>query len=337
MQGVVRTAAHAVSSLDLPPLVVDCDPGQDDAVALAVAAQYGNLVGVTTVSGNAPLDLVTDNALMTCQLFDIDVPVVAGAAQPLECEPMHAPEIHGASGFSGPDLPILDKAVAPGEAAEFLIETARSHEDLWIVQIGPATNVALALSREPELAQRLGGISFMGGSAGGGNRTAAAEFNALADPEALAVVLASGSNLVMCGLDLTSQFAVDDELESAIRSLATAANGQVVNRGALIIADLFAHYLDRVEAITGRRLGGLHDPCAVLAVTHPELFKTVERPVGVEVQGALTRGMTVVDTRHRGPAGPQPDGFYPVAHCAGIDAAAARRLVLDAIAGRGGP
>lgn len=315
-----------------PPLILDCDPGQDDAVALAVAAHYGDLIGVTTVAGNAPLAAVTNNALLTCQLFGIGAPVHSGASKPLEAEPLHAPEIHGASGFDGPALPELNRTVESDGAIEFIIESVRSRDGVWLLQVGPATNVALAIKQAPDIVGRLGGISFMGGSAASGNRTASAEFNALADPEALAVVLASGARLRMCGLDLTSQLVVDDELEQLIRNLSTTGDdGEPSNRGAVVIADLFFHYLNRVERLTGRRRGGLHDPCAILAVTHPELFEMVSRPVGVEVDGSLTRGMTVVDFRDRSGTESVDDGYHVISHCQRLDAEVARQLVLEAI------
>jgi inosine-uridine nucleoside N-ribohydrolase len=169
-----------------PRLIVDCDPGQDDAVALVVAAYAGELVGITTVGGNAPLSAVTANALMTCQLFGIDAEVHAGADRPLIAEPRHAPEIHGESGFHGPTLPALERQVASDDAISYLIETIRAEEGLWLVPMGPLTNIALAFRQAPDLPGRLAGVSFMGGSAGSGNRTATAEFNVFVDPEAAA-------------------------------------------------------------------------------------------------------------------------------------------------------
>ncbi len=320
-----------------PRLIVDCDPGQDDAVAIVVAAAYGELLGITTVGGNAPLADVTRNALLTCQLFGLDVPVYAGEATPLKAEPLHAPEIHGTSGFAGPSLPELDREPEHPHAVEYLIERVRADEGLWLVQIGPATNVATAFAKAPDLPGRLAGVSFMGGSASGGNRTAAAEFNALADPEALDVVLGSDTEIRMCGLDLTMQLTVDDQLVSDIRDVAAPDGGALGNPGAKVIADLFGHYLERIEALAGHRVGGLHDPCAVLAVTHPELFEMVKRPTGVELRGSLTRGMTVVDRRSRVSEGdtgiPWTDAgqFHPVWHCVSLDVVAARSLVVDAL------
>ncbi len=312
-------------------LIVDCDPGQDDAVALVVAAHFAEIVGITTVGGNAPLADVTDNALLTCQLFGIDAEVHAGAVRPLVAEPRHAPEVHGVSGFAGAALPPLERRAASSHAVDYLIETIRGEEGLWLVPIGPMTNVALAFRQAPDLIGRLAGVSFMGGSAGAGNHTPTAEFNILVDPEAAAVVLGSGVPLRMAGLDLTLQFPVDDALADDLRALG--------GPGAVFLADLFGDYLDRAEGLSGRRRGGLHDPCAVLAITHPEVIESELRRVDVELDGSLTRGMTVVDQRPA-PAGGRtarpgdPARAPNVHHGHTIDAAAARRLVIEAVEAR---
>ncbi len=300
-------------------LLVDCDPGHDDAVALVVAAFYGELVGITTVGGNAPLADVTTNALLTCQLFGIDVEVHAGAARPLVAEPRHAPEVHGVSGFAGPSLPELTRTVASNDGIEYLIETIRAEEGLWLVPIGPLTNVALAFRQAPDLPAKLAGVSFMGGSATVGNHSAVAEFNVLVDPEAAAVVLDSGARIHMAGLDLTHQFPVDDGLVSDIKAVGTP--------GATVLSDLMISFLDQMEVLAGGRLGGLHDPCAVLAVTHPEVVESAPRHVAVELTGTVTRGMTVVDQRRANTGEPN------VFHGHTLDVTEARRLVIEAIAG----
>lgn len=301
-------------------IIVDCDPGHDDAVALVVAAHYGDLVGITTVGGNAPLADVTRNALLTCQLFDIDVDVHPGADRPLVAPARHAPEIHGVSGFEGSSLPELERESMPVHAVEYLIETIRGEEGLWLAPVGPMTNVALAFRQAPDLPRRLAGLSFMGGSATAGNHSPVAEFNVLVDPEAADVVLKSGAPIHMAGLDLTTQFVIDDALVDDLRSLG--------GRGATVLGDLTASYLDQVEKIHGLRLGGLHDPCAILAVTHPEVIEHRSRQVAVELRGDLTRGMTVVDQR------PGRADNANVQHGHTLDYPAARRLILDAVAAR---
>lgn len=306
-----------------PRVIVDCDPGQDDAFALVVAAEHADIVGITTVGGNAPLADVTTNALLTCQLFGIDVPVHAGAVRPLVAPPRHAPEIHGVRGFSGPSLPELERSATSDDAIGYLIETIRAEEGLWLIPIGPMTNVALALRQAPDVAGRLAGISFMGGSATVGNHTATGEFNVLVDPEAYAIVLGSGVPMRMAGLDLTHQLVVDQALEVDVRAIG--------NPGAIVLADLLANYLDAVGALNQRRVGALHDPCAVLAVTHPDIIESTPRHVDVELAGIHTRGMTIVDQRGPG-IGEEPN----VQHGHTLDHEAARMVVLDSIRQRGG-
>lgn len=301
-----------------PRILLDCDPGHDDAAALAVAAHFGDLVGITTVGGNAPLADVTRNALLSAQVFGLDVEVYAGCDRPMVAEPLHAPEIHGVSGFSGPELPELSRSASSVGAIEYLIETIRAEEGLWLIPTGPLTNVAVMLRQAPDLVRRLAGISFMGGSAGNGNRTPTAEFNAMVDPEALKVVVDCGARVLMAGLDLTHQFVVDDSMVADLRAVQTP--------GAKMLGDLIDSYLDKAEQRGVPRRGGMHDPCAVLAVTHPELIQHTRRHVDVELNGQLTRGMTIVDQRPGAPAGGNVD------HGHTIDNHTARGLFLEAVA-----
>jgi inosine-uridine nucleoside N-ribohydrolase len=307
-----------------PRVIVDCDPGLDDAAALVIANHFADLVGITTVGGNAPLVDVTANALITTQVFGIEAQVHAGAERPLVAEPRHAPEIHGEQGFEGPSLPVLERAVSSHDAVEYLIEMVRSEEGLWLIPTGPLTNIALALRAAPDFARRLAGISFMGGSATVGNHSAVAEFNVLVDPEAAAAVVGADTTVLMAGLDLTHQFAVDDDLASSLRAIGTA--------GAVMLADLVVAYLDQVEAIRGRRRGGFHDPCAVLAVTHPGIVERTLRRVAVELAGTHTRGMTVVDQRR--PTGDDDPGGN-VWHGHTLDHPAALGALLEAVEAHG--
>ncbi len=273
-----------------PVVILDCDPGHDDALAILLAGRSTELLGITVVSGNAPLEKTLRNALLTTQIGGLDVPVHAGASRPLVAEARHAPDIHGESGLDGPDLPSLRRAATPGSAVRFLIDAARARDDLWLVATGPLTNVALALRQAPDLAERLLGISVMGGAWGPGNVTAAAEFNVWADPEAAAVVFASGARIVLAGLDLTHQFVIDEDRLARIRALGTAP--------ASFAAELLEYYGGAYRReFAGPLAAPLHDPCSVLALTHPELFERAPRHVAVELHGELTRGATVVDRR----------------------------------------
>jgi len=299
-------------------LIVDCDPGHDDAVALAVAAHRGRLLGVTTVAGNVGLEDTTRNALAIVQLLGIDVGVHAGAAAPLHGGPVeHAAHVHGENGLAGATLPTVRRTVASDDAAGFLVETTEQHEGAWIVATGPLTNVALALQRDRTLTDRIAGISIMGGGTFG-NVTAVAEFNIHFDPEAADIVLRCGTRLAMCGLDLTRQLLVDEAMVSRSRAL-----GNVFGRFA---ADFLGGYLANIRALGGDgHDAALHDPCAVLAVTDPHLLDVTPRPVVIETAGEHTRGMTVVDQRPwvRG-------GNVQWAHT--IDASAATDAVLAAFA-----
>jgi inosine-uridine nucleoside N-ribohydrolase len=317
-------ATGAGTAAAKPKLLIDCDPGHDDALALLVAAAHADIVGITTVAGNAPLEATTRNACILRELAGIDAPVHSGAARALVEPPRTAPEVHGHSGLDGPVL--ADPARGPDgdDAVAFIVDTCRRTPGVWLVPTGPLTNIALALRRAPDLARNVAGISFMGGSAGAGNRTPVAEFNIWADPEAADVVLRSGvTPLRMAGLNLTRQFAVDDGF------VARLAQAGPHHRRARFCADLLAFHLDRQEEVTGRRAGVVHDVCAVLAVTHSRLVNTQPRPVAVELAGRLTRGMTIVD--ERGYPGWEAHAQVEVGY--GVDATSARALLEDAILG----
>jgi inosine-uridine nucleoside N-ribohydrolase len=279
-----------------PRMIIDCDPGHDDAMAIIVAARNADLVGITTVAGNAPLIRTTRNAIIIRDLLGIDTPVHSGAARPLVAEPKHADYVHGASGLDGADLPEPSRDADSDDAVGFIIDTCRAHEGTWLVPVGPLTNIALALRAAPDLASRIAGISLMGGGMFG-NRTPAAEFNIWADPEAAAIVFGYGGPLMMCGLDLTHQFQATAERIDRVRALS--------GRLARVMADLFAFfsgtYTTRHEGLRG---APVHDPCAVMALTHPHLLALIEAHVVVEVSGQHTRGMTVIDQRrlHERPA-----------------------------------
>ncbi len=302
-----------------PKIIVDCDPGIDDAFALPLAARHGELLGITTVGGNASLEAVTRNALLMCQLFDIDAPVHAGLGRPLVGEPKLALEVHGDSGFGSSELPPITRELASSDAIGFIIDTVRSVDDVWLIPIGPLTNIAMALRLAPDIADRIGGISFMGGSTTLGNMTPGSEFNIGADPEAADVVFTSGVPLLMAGLDLTQQFLVDDQFAQTVRALATT--------GTALLAELVDFVLDRMESFGIGRVVHLHDPVAVLAVTHPHLIETTLRNGVVELAGTYTRGMTLLDMRF--PNG-SPEGNVGHGHTI-VDRAECERLVLEAL------
>lgn len=301
------------------PILLDCDPGHDDAIAIVVAAHTTELVGITTVSGNAPLSATTRNAIIMRDLLELDCPVHAGSNRPLLREPRHAGYVHGVSGMDGADLPEPSGPPASHDAVGYIIDTCREREGIWLVPTGPLTNIALALRAAPDIAHRIAGISLMGGGSFG-NTTAAAEFNLLCDPEAADIVFSYGGPLIMSGLDLTHQFQALPERIEMVRNLP----GHL----AAVLADLLdffsGTYRSRHHHIAG---AAVHDPCAVLVLSHPELFRRRLVHVAVETAGLLTAGMTVIDQRDLKEV-PDPNCDMLV----GLDADAAWHVVVEAIA-----
>jgi inosine-uridine nucleoside N-ribohydrolase len=305
-----------------PRIILDCDPGHDDTVAIVVAAHRAELLGITTVAGNAPLDRTTYNACVFRDALRLDVPVHSGAARPLVAEPKFAGYVHGESGLDGAPLPEPERGADSPDAVRFLVETARSEPGLWLVPTGPMTNIALALRAAPDLVDHIAGISFMGGGTFG-NRIPAAEFNIWADPDAAAVVLGCGVPITMAGLDVTHQFIVDDERIADIDALDTAFT--------TMMADLFRFFVDNYRSRHDHIRGAaLHDPLAVLALTDPALFNGTDRHVTVETAGRHTTGMTVIDRRDIS------DREAPNVHVLDhVDSDAAWALVVEALAAAG--
>jgi purine nucleosidase len=285
-------------------VIIDCDPGQDDAIALllALASPELDVLGVTTVAGNVPLALTQLNARKTRELAGrLDVPVAAGADRPLKRALMTAEEVFGPSGLEGAALPEPRLPLDPRPAADFIVETvmARPAGAVTLIPVAPLTNIALAMRKEPRLARHLKEIVLMGGAIGLGNTTPAAEFNIHVDPHAAEIVFASGARLTMLGLDVTHQAITTPERVAAIGGLGT--------RVGRVVADWLTFY-DRHDAERyGARGGPLHDPCAVGFVLWPELFQGRECHVAIETEGRHTLGRTVVEwwpPKRRPPAGP---------------------------------
>jgi inosine-uridine nucleoside N-ribohydrolase len=322
----VGPAAYPRPGMPGPRVLIDCDPGHDDAIAILLAAVHAEIVGITTVSGNASLSDTTRNALVVTQLVGLDVPVHAGASRPLLAPARYAPQVHGETGLDGPILPALVRTPASADALGFLLETTRREEGLWLVATGPLTNVALAMRADAHFADRLAGITVMGGSAAAGNVTPVAEFNTWCDPEAAAIVYSAPCPVWMSGLDLTHQVLVRPPLVERIRDVGSAVG--------TFVADLFDFYLDGYAATHfDERAAPLHDPCALLALTHPALFGRSAVPIAVETSGRLTRGMTVVDRRREASgledAPTAPERTTSWVHSA--DADAIFDLLVDAI------
>jgi len=302
------------------PMILDCDPGHDDMVALLLASRHADLLAITTVAGNAPLDRSTHNALVAAQLFNLGAAVHSGAARPLIARSTFPPVLHGESGLDGPSLPTLRIEPSPVTAVEAIIDTTRRIADCWLVATGPLTNIALALRADPTLANRIAGISIMGGGIAFGNITPSAEFNFWADPEAASIVLTSGVPLVLAPLDVTHQLLVTPEFSHRVRTQDTSI--------AEFMADLFDTYAQRYQGIFFEdAIGPLHDPCAVLALTHPELFEFQDMAIEVATGSGPARGATLADRR-----GTKIDHPASVRVAVTIDSDAALELVIDAIA-----
>lgn len=271
-------------------IILDTDPGHDDtfALLLAGASSAVDLVAVTTVAGNAEIEKTTTNALKICELGGMkDVPVFRGADGPLLREQVTALEIHGQSGLDGANLPVPNKPLAPGHAVDFMIKELMAAEDkITLVAVGPLTNVALALRKEPRLASKINEIVFMGGGYLG-NTTPAAEFNMYADPEAAKIVLNSGVPLVMCELELTGQSQTTSEIRDEIR--------EIGNPATTVAADILAYADQTYRKLFGAGDPEIHDAVAMAYCVDPTVFTTQKLRVDIETRGDYAYGMTVID------------------------------------------
>ena len=305
-------------SPERPRVILDCDPGHDDVIAIVVAAHCSDLVGITTVAGNAPLDRTTYNACVIRDALSLETTVHSGAERPLVAEPKFAGYVHGASGLDGAELPVPSHGADSVDAVGFIIETCRSQPGLWLVPTGPLTNIALAMRAAPDLVEHIAGISLMGGGTIG-NRTPLAEFNIWADPEAAAIVFGSDADITMAGLDVTHQFLVTPDRIEQVAAMSAPFTD--------MITDLFRffskNYISRHDGIRG---AALHDPLAVMALTHPHLFESTDRHVTIETVGHHTAGMTVIDRRHIN------DREQPNVHVLEqVDDVAAWQVVIDSL------
>lgn len=273
------------------PIILDGDPGHDDAIAwvLARASQQLQILAVTSCCGNQTIEKTTYNALRVCTLIDLHVPLARGCPKPLLNDVMNAPSIHGESGLDGPALPEPDFAPEALSASELMARVLReSPEPVTIVATGPQTNVAALLLSHPELKSKIARISLMGGGVATGNWTPAAEFNILVDPEAAKIVFESGIPILMAGLDVTEKALILPEDFERVRALGNP------------VADIVAQWLEFFY-IFHRSIGyagaPMHDPCAVMALLHPEIFTSKKMFVQIETGGEYCRGMTVADVR----------------------------------------
>ncbi|BCG57875.1 ribosylpyrimidine nucleosidase [Paenibacillus sp. URB8-2] len=271
-------------------IIIDCDPGHDDAIAILVAAAHPalDLLAITTVAGNAGLDQTTLNALKVCEMAGIgNVPVAPGAGRPLVRNGEAAPAIHGSSGMDGPVLPEPSLQAAEEHAVDLIIRRLMESEgDITLVPVGPLTNIALALRREPRIVPKIQEIVLMGGGTFG-NWTPAAEFNIWADAEAAQIVFGSGAPVTMIGLDATHQALATPDINGRIGALGNRVSG-------------FAYELLQYFGRTYKQFFNfdhppVHDVCSVVYCIDPAIFDCRFLNVTVETKGELSYGMTLVD------------------------------------------
>ena len=274
------------------PVILDCDPGHDDAIALilALASPELKVLAVTTSAGNQTPDKTLNNALRILTLLGRDdIPVAAGAPKPLARELIIADNVHGESGLDGPTLPDPAFAAQAMTGIELMAKCLReSPEPVTLVPTGPLTNIALLLAAHPELKGKIARIVLMGGAAGAGNWTPAAEFNIYVDPQAADMVFKSGIPITMCGLDVTHKAQVMDEDIERVRTITNPVAQCVAG-----LLDFFMIY--HRDPKWGFAGAPLHDPCTIAWLLAPELFHGVECRVDIETSGEHTVGMTVVD------------------------------------------
>jgi len=269
-------------------IIIDCDTGIDDALALLVALQHPgwDIMGITAVAGNVSLEHTAPNSIRICTLAGQKIPVYAGASRSLYCEPRSAERVHGANGLGGIELP-LGYDIEQESALSFLTRSVRENPgEIEIVAIGPLTNVALAILTDPHFCENAGRLTIMGGAINGGNATPAAEFNVWADPEAAKIVFNAGIPMTMIGLDVTNQAVLGFDVVDRWRG---SDNTVVQTAGELLYS--FHHFLDGI----GAKGCALHDPLTIAYVMDPTLVTTQEMFIDVETKAAIANGKTVAD------------------------------------------
>ena len=274
-------------------IIIDCDPGQDDAIAILLALASSDeleVLGITTVAGNVPLALTQRNARLMCELAGFkDMPVYAGCPRPILRPLVTAEHVHGKTGLDGvdfaePTIPLQDQ-----HGVDFIIDTllVQLPATVTLCPLGPLTNIALAMIKEPKIIERIKEIVLMGGAIAQGNTTPAAEFNIYVDPHAARVVFEAGVKLTMIGLDVTHQALATEQRLAAIEALGTPVSETVVG-----LLDFFNRYDTKRYGIPG---APLHDPCVIAYLLNPELFSGKDCYVRIETDSEPSMGMTVVD------------------------------------------
>ena len=275
-------------------IIIDTDPGQDDAVAILLALASPDeidVIGITAVAGNVPLALTEKNARIICELAGrTDIPVFAGCDRPLGRSLVTAEHVHGKTGLDGPVLPDPQMPLQSTHAVDFIIETLRAHASgtITLCPLGPLTNIATALTKAPDIAKKIAAIILMGGAYFEvGNITPTAEFNIYVDPEAADIVFKSGINITVMPLDVTHKALVTKPRNDAFRALGTPVGNAVAE-----MTDFFERFDKEKYGSAG---APLHDPCVTAYLIRPELFSGRDINVEIETSSELTRGMSVAD------------------------------------------
>lgn len=271
-------------------IILDCDPGHDDAVAMILAARSPALevLGITVVAGNQTLEKTTRNALQVAQWLEMDVPIYAGCGQPMIREKIVAGDIHGESGLDGPVFPQLQRQAQPMHAVEYMIRTLLASDgDITVVTTGPMTNLAMAMRMEPRIVKKIRRIVLMGGSYTNGNVTPAAEFNIVADADAAYVCFTSGLPITMIGLDVTRKVLCYPQIVERM--------AKVGNKASQLFVDLMGHFCKTQKEVFGWEGGPLHDPVTIACLIDPGVVTTKPMNAQVDIRSVQSYGRTNCD------------------------------------------
>lgn len=271
-------------------IILDCDPGHDDAVAIMLAAINPKieLLGITVVAGNQKLEKTVNNTLKVCNHLNLNVPVYSGMSRPMIREQLIADDIHGETGLDGPKFEELKIKAENKHAVNFIIDTLmNSDEKITLVPTGPLTNIGMAIRFEPKIIEKINRIVLMGGSYQLGNMTPAAEFNILADPDAAHIVFSSGVKLVMMGLDLTRQASATKEVVEKIKSLN--------NKASKLFVDLMEFFAASQKNVFGWTAPPVHDPTTIAYIIDPECIEVKPMFCEIELWSERSYGRTLCD------------------------------------------
>lgn len=271
-------------------IILDCDPGHDDAVAIMLAAKNPKieLLGITVVAGNQTLENTRRNALNIVQCLGVDVPVYSGCGQPMIREKMTAGDIHGTTGLDGPVFAPLTRKLEEEHAVNFIIRTLMESEgDITMVTTGPMTNLAMAMRMEPEIVDKIKRIVLMGGAYTNGNVTPAAEFNIIADADAAYVCFTAGRPITMIGLDVTRQALCYPAIVERM--------GKIGNKASKLFVDLMGHFCRTQKEIFGWEGGPLHDPITIAYLIDPEVITTKPMNAQIDIRSTQSYGRTNCD------------------------------------------